>query len=809
MKKRAIVPLLLLLLAASFAVADDAYRMPPKAIVDLADAPPAPNMLTGPGDWTVLAQTPALLSIADLAQPELKLAGQRFNPQTHDQTRAPYFVGLRLLNVATGEQKELRGLPSPLRARNVSWAPDGAHVAFTLVSENGVELWIGDVANGSASRLGNVLLNNTSPRRPFDWTSDNRTLIARVMPANMQPPPEASRVPSGPVVQESLGRKAPTRTYQDMLKTPYDEALFEYHSQAQLAAIALDGTVKTIGAPAMYIRAEPSPDGMYLLVESLHRPFSFVVPDNRFPRRIEVWDREGRVVKQLADLPLATSVPTDFNAVPEGPRSVVWRADAPATLAWAEAQDKGNPRVEAAVRDKLFMLAAPFDGAPRELASLATRYNDIYWGSDDVALVREDWWKTRRVKTWRVRPGDPSKAPELLFDLSSEDRYADPGEPELKRNARGGWVLRTAKDGRSIYLNGDGASSEGDRPFLDRFDVAAKKATRLWRSEAPNYEFVVDVLDDDAARVVTRRESPSTPPNFVLRDLTKDLRKKSMKALTDFPHPSPQLANAKTELIQYQRADGVKLNATLYTPPGYDPARDGRLPVLVWAYPQEFKSADAAGQVNDSPYKFIRVSPMGALPWLVRGYAVLDNPSLPIIGEGSKEPNDTYIEQLVAGAKAAIDEVVRRGVGDRDRFAIGGHSYGAFMTANLLAHSDLFRAGIARSGAYNRTLTPFSFQAEERTFWEAPETYIQMSPFTHAQKINEPLLMIHGIDDNNPGTFPIQSERLYQAMSGLGGTVRLVMLPYEAHGYRARESVMHMLWEMDSWLEKYVKVAKK
>lgn len=798
MKTRVIALLLLALAFAAFA--GDAYRTPPKEIVDVVDAPPTPSLIAGPGDWAVLAQAPVLLSIADLAQAELKLAGQRFNPQTHEQTRTPYFVDLRLLNVVSGEQKAIRGMPSPLRARQVLWSPDGARVAFAAGTSSGLELWVADVATASASRVGTILLNNSHPRRPFDWTSDNRTLIARTWPAAAQAPPEPVRVPTGPVIQESLGRRAPTRTYQDLLKTPYDEALFEYHLQSQVVAIGLDGASKTIGAPAMIVRAEPSPDATYLLVETVHRPFSYVLPDSRFPRKLEIWDRDGRVVKQIADLPLATSVPTDFDAAAEGPRSLAWRSDVPATLFWVEAQDKGNPRAEAAVRDKAFLLAAPFDGAPREIASLATRYGGVLWGGDDLALLYEDWWKTRRAKTWRLRPGDSSKAPELLFDRSSEDRYSDPGSPELKKNAWGLSVLRRSKDGRALYFAGDGASPEGDRPFLDRFDLATKKATRLWRSEAPQYEYVVDVLDDGAQRVVTRRESVAVPPNFFFRDLTK----KSMKALTDFPHPSPQLANAKKELIRYERGDGVKLTATLYTPAGYDPAKDGRLPVLVWAYPQEFKSADAAGQVTDSPFRFIRVSPMGPLPWLVRGFAILDDPSIPIIGEGSKEPNDTYVEQLVAGAKAAIDEVVRRGVGDRDRFAVGGHSYGAFMTANLLAHSDLFRAGIARSGAYNRTLTPFSFQAEERTFWEAPDTYIRMSPFTHAQKINEPMLMIHGVDDNNTGTFPIQSERLYQAMSGLGGTVRLVMLPYESHGYRARESVMHMLWEMDGWLEKYV-----
>lgn len=130
------------------------------------------------------------------------------------------------------------------------------------------------------------------------------------------------------------------------------------------------------------------------------------------------------------------------------------------------------------------------------------------------------------------------------------------------------------------------------------------------------------------------------------------------------------------------------------------------------------------------------------------------------------------------------------------------------MTANLLAHSDLFRAGIARSGAYNRTLTPFGFQSERRTFWEAPEMYAKVSPFWYADKIKEPILLIHGEADNNQGTFPIQSERMFAAIRGNGGTARLVMLPLEAHGYAAKESTEHTLFEMVQWFDKWVKNAK-
>ena len=777
----------------------DTYQVPPKELADLIDAPLTPELVSGPGEKALLLEVQALLTLADLAQPEAKLAGLRFNPVNHTPTRAPHRTSITLLDLRSGQQTKVTGLPSGLKARWTTWSPDGARFAFTHATDTGLELWIGDASKAAASRLGNVLLNASNGQRPYWWRGDD-TLVVRAIPRATDALPSAAPVPAGPVIQENLGRRTPGRTYQDLLRNAYDEQLFEHHLRSEIAVVSLDASETRIGEAGLVLRAEPSPDGNFLIVETAHRPFSYVVPSQRFPRRIEIVDAAGKLVRQIADLPLLDNVSTDFDAAPEGARAVSWRSDRPATVVWAEALDKGNPRTDAAVRDRVLMLAAPFTGEPQQLATTAYRFGGIMWGNGDLAMLNESWWKTRRTRTWRLRP-DRNAQPELIVDRSFEDRYGDPGTPVMRMNSFGRYVIRTSGNGEAIFLDGDGASPEGDRPFLDRFDLRTKKAARLWRSEAPHYEYPVEMIDE--TRLVTRRESVNEPPNYFVRDL----RRRTSTALTRFPHPTPQLATARKELIRYKRADGVDLTATLYLPPGYDPARDGRLPVLMWAYPQEFKTADAAGQVSDSPYRFIRPTWGSPLPFLVRGYAILDDPSIPIIGEGDREPNDTYVQQLVTGAQAAVDEVVRRGVGDRNRIAVGGHSYGAFMTANLLAHSDLFRAGIARSGAYNRTLTPFSFQAEERTFWEATPTYMEMSPFTHAQKINEPILLIHGIDDDNTGTFPIQSERLYQALKGLGGTARLVMLPYEAHGYRARESVLHMLWEMDRWLTTYVKSA--
>ena len=466
--------------------------------------------------------------------------------------------------------------------------------------------------------------------------------------------------------------------------------------------------------------------------------------------------------------------------------------------------DGGDGGVEADERDRIFTLKAPFDGEPESLMTLAQRYGGVTWGNGDLAFVTSWWWKTRNLKVWRIKPDDRGFAPAKVQDRSWQDRYADPGAPIMHYGKFGRNVILTADGGDTIFLIGDGASDEGDRPFLDTYSLETGETSRLFRSEAPYFERPVELVDVKKRLVLTRRESQTDPPNYWLRDLKKD----ALEQKTFFPDPNPQLAGISKELITYERNDGVTLTGTLYLPAGYDKDRDGPLPMLMWAYPTEFKSKQDAGQVTDSPYRFTRVWWGSPMLYLTQGYAVLDDPTMPIVGEGDVEPNDTFIEQLVGSAQAAIDEVVRRGVADRDRIAIGGHSYGAFMTGNLLAHSDLFRLGLPRSGAYNRTLTPFGFQAEERTLWEAPEIYFQMSPFMHADKINEPILLVHGEADNNSGTFPMQSERMYGALKGHGATVRLVMLPHESHGYRARESIMHLLWETTTWLDRYVKDAE-
>lgn len=794
--------------SATIAVAargQDGYRQPPPPIADILDAAPTPGVIVGPDhEWLLLLERDALPGIVEVAAPELRLAGVRIDPTVSGRSRASYLTGLRLRaipqNAGAGEQAE-RDIRTPEGALIgfPVWSADGTRIAFTVTGTDRIALWIADIATGNAREIAGLTLNATITSMPCRWAGSER-LLCRTVPRGRGDKPSRPITPAGPVIQESQGRVAPNRTYQDLLSDPNDEALFEHYFTDQLVHVELNGTVKPIGEPGIHVTAEPSPDGRYVLVETVHRPFSYVVPISRFPTRIEVWNASGEVVKTIADVPLQEAVPTAFDAVPAGPRSIQWRADVPATVAWVEALDGGDPAREATVRDRVYTLRAPFESAPVTLADLGYRLDDIIWARDDLALIEEEWWKTRRTRTWVVDPSERRTEPRLLFDLSSEDRYNDPGRFITHVNDNGEPVLTMTSDGHSAYLEGGGASPEGDRPFLDRIDLGSGNTERLFRSEEPYYEEVVTLLGGEGRRAITQRESVTDPENYYLRHLASG----DLTRLTNFPDPAPQFAGVTKRLLRYTRADGVELSATLYLPPGYD-STQGPLPFLLWAYPREFKSVAAASQVIGSPYRFTRPSSSSHLFAITQGYGVLDGPTMPIVGAGDDSPNDSYVPQLVASAQAAVDEIVAMGVADRNRIAIGGHSYGAFMAANLLAHSDIFRAGIARSGAYNRTLTPFGFQAEERTFWKARDIYMAMSPFTYADSINEPVLLIHGMADNNSGTFPVQSERLFAALKGNGGKARLVMLPAESHGYRARESVGHVLWEMVNWLDTYVK----
>jgi dipeptidyl aminopeptidase/acylaminoacyl peptidase len=776
--------------------------------MDIALAKLSPSVaISTDSRWLLLLDDVPFLSIEELAQPEYKLAGTRVNGRFGPSRREGH-SDARLLEIKTKKEYPLTGLPAGVNILEAEWSPESSRIALVIRESDGYYLWIASVADKTVKKYSSRRLNRTSsspgPSRGVSglraaWL-DEETLILPTVPASTGAFPVASPVPKGPVVQFSDGKAAPARTYQDLLKNPYDETLFDYLFTAQLVRFSPEGE-KEIGRPAIYSQISLSPDKRYLLTGTIQKPYSYTVTMRSFPQTLAVITTEGTPVKEISKRPILPDG-IGYDVTSPFPRNHSWRPDKPSTLYWVEAQDEGNPRAnKVPFMDVVYQLDAPFSGEKQQVAKTQWRYQGIQWGDEAFALINEASRQTRRVKTYAFAPGQPDKQPELLFDLSTDDNYADPGNPLLTDNAYHRRVLFTDKNHSELLLVSQGASPEGDMPYISRYNIKTKKNTILWRCEAPYYERLVDMIDPVKLQFITARESVSEPVNYILRDA----KRKQQEALTAFKNPYPQLEGMKVEKMQYKRADGLDLTATLYTPVGYDKARDGRLPVLMWAYPREYRSANDAAQVRGSKYLFTTIGYRSPVFWVTRGFAVMENVEMPIVGADGVEPNDNFIEQLVGNAEAAAKAIYDLGVGDTTRLAVGGHSYGGFMTTNLLTHTSLFKAGIARSGAYNRTLTPFGFQAETRTYWEAPEVYYAMSPFNYADRLSGALLLVHGEADNNTGTFPIQSERMFAAVQGHGGVSRFILLPYESHSYSAKENILHLLYEVDTWLEKYVK----
>ncbi len=708
--------------------ADSAYQKPPQAILDVLNARQAPAVLLSPArDTMLLADIDRVPTIADLAEPMLRLAGERINPNTNGPHGARPLTGLTILGISDGSNRKVALPPHsklllPFGRGGMgesSWSADGKRLALSNVTPGGIELWILDVATASLRKVPGLMLNSAFGQA-IQWMPDNQSLLVQLIPAGRGKPPTAGAVPTGPTIQENLGGKAPVWTFEDLLKNAHDEALFDFYCTAQLAVIDLSSDkINLVGKPAIFPMVDPSPDGRLILVSRITKPYSYLVTADAFPNEIEVWNRSGALVYKVASIPLQEQVPTD--GVSTGPRSVRWRASEPATLTWAEALDGGNPRTKVPYRDRVVMLRAPFKESPAEIAKTEFRFGGISWGEKNgIGLLNEFDRPTRRARMWQIQADRPGEAPRKIWDRNSQDRYNDPGSFVTRTLINGQRVL--LQNGDTLYLRGQGASPKGSLPFLDEFNLQTLQSKRLFRCTEGSYEEVMELLADDASRFLTRYETPDEPSNVFLR--IRDSGDK--KALTQFKDPSPQLRKIRKQLVTYKRADGVQLSFTLYLPPDY---REGeRLPTVIWAYPLEFTDAASAGQVSGSPWRFTSITGPSHLFFLLQGYAVLDGASMPVVGD-AETVNNTYIEQIVSSAKAAIEKAAEMGITDPKRVGIGGHSYGAFMTANLLSHCDLFRAGIARSGAYNRTLTPFGFQSERRTIWEAADIYMKMSPF--------------------------------------------------------------------------------
>lgn len=800
--KRLIIFFIQLSVVSALAQESITYQKPSKEILDLVDVPLAPSVfIDDQKEFMILAYRDAYKTIAELSQDELRLGGLRIDPKTNIGSRVNYYIDLKIKKLAGGlsEVVNVAGLPERARLTNFSYSPDQTKMAFTHTTQKGVEVWLLDIVNATAKKLTEAKVN-ANMGDVINWFKDGESLLVKMISEDRKELINTDiAIPAGPTVSVSDGKEAQNRTYQDLLKNKNDEHNFEQLALSELFKVSLDGKVQKWLGSAMYRGISFSPDGQYVMITSVERPFSYLVPYYRFPSKSVVYTSAAQFVATIVEVPLIEDLPKGFMAERMGRRDISWRADRPATIVFAEALDGGDPENKVDFRDEVFLLEAPYNGTPISIFKSINRYRGIQWGNDKIAIATDSWWNTRNTKTYLFNPTDPGQKPEVLFDRNYQDAYSDPGNFVTKKNDLGRHVL--ALKGSSAFLMGDGFSEDGQFPFVDKINLKNQKKERLYQSEFTDKLENLTRYDANKNQLMVRIESKNEYPNYYLRNVKKG----DLVQLTEFANPFKSIQDVHKEVITYKRDDGLELSGTLYLPVGYDVDKKEKMPMILWAYPREYKDQASAAQNTQNPNEFTFPYYGSPIYWVTKGYVVLDGAAFPIVGEGEEEPNDSFRKQLVANAKAAIDAVDELGYIDRSRVAVGGHSYGAFMVANLLSHSDLFAAGIARSGAYNRTLTPFGFQSEERSYWEAPEVYYAMSPFMHADKMKTPLLLIHGEADNNSGTYPMQSTRYFNALKGLGAPVRLVMLPKESHGYRAKESILHILWEQDQWLEKYVK----
>ena len=796
------------------------YDLPPKNILDVMRAPSPPMPEVSPTqDAILLISWQDYPSISRVATPFLRLAGARVEPKNHSKHDTPGGYGITpcarsfdLVRLDIGEKIPI-ALPEGACPGEPVWSADGSRFAFVNLAPDSVELWIGDGKTGAVQLVSGARLNPMFGDE-MQWMPDQKTLLVKLVPDGMGSPPAEPIVPPGPSIQETTGEKGQSSTYEnrDTLANKHDEDLFDYFAVSQLAFVdTTTGAITPFGKPANYDSLDPAPDHRHILVTSIHKPYSYVTTYDRFPSEVQVWDVSDRshvVAHTVASLPLADRVP--INGVPLGPRDFSWRPYDWATLVWAEALDGGDWNTTVPARDKIMLQKTPFDSPAVEIARTEQRYVGITWGEQShIALMYEHDNNRHWRRTFIIDVDAPGQKPRLLWDLSTDERYANPGSPVMRQLPNGFSVIRM--DGDSIFLAGAGASPDGDRPFLDQLDLSTLKSKRLFRSDKTSYEIFLAFTSSNEHDFLTWHQSPTDPPNAFVRSLGNAVAApaageavfaSTSHAVTHIPDPTPEVRAIKKRLVTYKRADGLDLSFTLYTPPGYQEGT--RVPTILYAYPLDYADASKAGQVSGSQETFTRLRQYRLL--LLAGYAIIDNASFPIVGD-PKKAYDTYLDQLVADAKGAVDEAVRLGVADPNRMGVTGHSHGALMTANLVAHSDLFRAGVATSGSYNKTLTPFGFQNERRSVWEATDVYMKVSPFFYADKLKTPLLLMHGAEDANPGTTPIQSIKLFEAIRGNGGTTRLVLLPHEPHWYSAMESNEQEVYEMLRWFDKYVKNA--
>lgn len=798
------------------------YKSPPQAVIDVIDAPRPPVEFPSPDhQWLLIAQDNDIRSIEELARPFIKFAGLRVDPRSNSQVQSRFFAAPFLLGLVDGSRRPIQ-LPSAAKLGVPIWSNDSQFVALPFYTDTGVELWVVDSKTGIAKDMTGPIINATlilgyrqinRARSPLNlrWAPDNQHILAfRTLPGRGNPP-TAALIPVGPTEMFTANNFSQERNWEDLSKTSFDHELFDYYCTSQLVEInVITGEQKRIGRPGIYSAApEISPDGNYILIQRVKRPYSFWVRYREFGSSVEIWNRHGELIKILADLPSTDEVTPGKKR--RNLTNLEWQAHKSATLVWIESGNADRKTANTSDKNQLMRLSAPFTGNDAVIARSSLGFDHLTWlDQEDCALITEvtgkRQWKISKTSVLNIaKPEQPAR---LLYQYADEDRDAHPGSIVERWTPKGERVA--VQSGSWLYLAGDGGTPQGDNPFLDELNLETNEKRRLFLSSEGSYETFISFAGTSRSQIVISHETQISPRGFKLLDLTT----RKTKPLVNSSHPYPLLRGITKQLITYTRDDGLPLSGMLYLPSTY--RRGTRLPLVIWSYPTEYVDRRIAGQVRFAVNSFtsLRGGVLGdnggeggaasARLFATQGYAVLFMAEMPIVGKG-KEQNETYLKQLVASAQAAIKKLDEMGIADPKRVGIAGHSYGGFSSANLLANSDLFAAGIARSGSHNRTMDPWGFHAESGTVWEAPELFLSVSPFFQADKIKAPLLLIHGEEDDSQASKTFQSYRMFHALRGLGSVSKLVLLPRENHAYSARESILHVSAEMIEWFDRYVK----
>ncbi|MDQ2666797.1 MAG: prolyl oligopeptidase family serine peptidase [Gemmatimonadota bacterium] len=733
-----------------------------------------------------------------------------------------------------------------------SWSPNGMQLAYFVNFDDASYVYVADARSGASRRLsGRAALPVLSTS--LAWTPDGNAVYSVMIPSPRMPMPKEAIEAEGPIVRMTGGAKNKTPTYASLMQTPLEKAQLEYYATGQLARVDMKGVVKAIGAPALIDSIDVAPDGEYLRVGLIQKPFSYLVPVTAFGAHEELWSSDGRVIATLTRRPLRESDASGGDDAASG-RGGAASDSAKRAFTWAPsgglaylAQDPAPRRARGAVataapvtdssdaaptdsargprrKDRLFVWSAPFvAGSAKPVAESDNRIAGFVYTADGKWVLLSEVAGTA-THTYAIQPSDPSKRHTIFRAVgaqagfgggrgaggggrggASDDAfYANPGTVVLRQTA-GGRTAVVSADGKSVFLEGThyakDAANVAPRTFVDKVDLATGTKTRLFESDTALFESAPVPVDNDFSKFVVTRETEKVVPDQWLRDRNTG----QLKQLTENKDVTPDVTGMTRRSIQVTRADGKTLWVNVTFPPGY---REGtRLPAMFWFYPYEYADQESYDHTKRTlnKHKFPTAAPRSIEIMATQGYAIVQ-PDIPIFGTAGRL-NDNYVNDLRNGLTAVIDELDKRGIIDRGRLGIGGHSYGAFSTVNAMVNLPYFKAGIAGDGNYNRTLTPNGFQSERRDLWEARETYLAMSPFLYADRLQGALLMYHSLEDQNTGTDPSNSVRLFHALQGMGKQASLYMYPYEDHGPLIEETLLDQWGRWVAWLDLYVKNA--